>query len=286
MPGRERRGRDDLGAGVEAHQGRWCWSGCGAWGTALWAIGTHLSATGLALAASASAFLRALMPPTTNMEASIGRASSLVTVMAPSYTMRGEPPVTRLWAMCGRYASSRQPEDLIEEFEVVDDRTPAPLAADYNVAPTKEVYAVVERPPTQGQPRAARAPAAGAHVGAGPVVGQGPLHRQPDDQRADGDGRREARLQAGLRRPALPAAGRRLLRVVSHLADQRQGQAGQAALLHPARRRRRPGDGRALRDLARPDAWPTTTPTASGGPARCSPPRPRTRWATSTTGCR
>ena len=45
--------------------------------------------------------------------------------------------------MCGRYASSRQPDDLIEEFEVVADRTPAPLAADYNVAPTKKVYAVV-----------------------------------------------------------------------------------------------------------------------------------------------
>ena len=54
--------------------------------------------------------------------------------------------------MCGRYASSRRPEDLIEEFEVVADRTPAPLAADYNVAPTKEVYAVVERPPSKDSP--------------------------------------------------------------------------------------------------------------------------------------
>lgn len=54
--------------------------------------------------------------------------------------------------MCGRYASSRQPEDLIEEFEVVADRTRAPLAADYNVAPTKEVYAVVERPPSKDSP--------------------------------------------------------------------------------------------------------------------------------------
>lgn len=35
----------------------------------------------------------------------------------------------------------------MEEFEVVDDRVPAPLLADYNVAPTKEVYAVLERPP-------------------------------------------------------------------------------------------------------------------------------------------
>ena len=54
--------------------------------------------------------------------------------------------------MCGRYASSRRPEDLIEEFEVVEDRTPAPLAADYNVAPTKEVYAVLERPPSKESP--------------------------------------------------------------------------------------------------------------------------------------
>jgi putative SOS response-associated peptidase YedK len=50
--------------------------------------------------------------------------------------------------MCGRYASSRRPEDLIEEFEVVESRVPAPLPPDYNVAPTKEVYAVVERPPS------------------------------------------------------------------------------------------------------------------------------------------
>lgn len=56
--------------------------------------------------------------------------------------------------MCGRYASSRRPEDLIEEFEVVADRTSGVLEADYNVAPTKEVYAVVERPPrrTDEQP--------------------------------------------------------------------------------------------------------------------------------------
>jgi putative SOS response-associated peptidase YedK len=54
--------------------------------------------------------------------------------------------------MCGRYASSRSSEDLVEEFDVIEDRTPAPLAADYNVAPTKEVYAVVERPPSKDSP--------------------------------------------------------------------------------------------------------------------------------------
>ena len=53
--------------------------------------------------------------------------------------------------MCGRYASSRRPQDLAEEFEIdeamVKETVAEPLAADYNVAPTKEVYAVVTRPP-------------------------------------------------------------------------------------------------------------------------------------------
>ena len=50
--------------------------------------------------------------------------------------------------MCGRYASSRRPEDLVDEFDIADVRIPAPLPADYNVAPTDPVYAVVERPPS------------------------------------------------------------------------------------------------------------------------------------------
>lgn len=56
--------------------------------------------------------------------------------------------------MCGRYASSSRPEDLIEEFEVVEPRIAAPLEPDFNVAPTKEVYAVMDRPPSResGQP--------------------------------------------------------------------------------------------------------------------------------------
>ncbi len=49
--------------------------------------------------------------------------------------------------MCGRYASSRSPEDLAEEFEVVDPRLDTVLPPDYNVAPTKEVYAVLDRVP-------------------------------------------------------------------------------------------------------------------------------------------
>ncbi|QIX27485.1 SOS response-associated peptidase [Nocardioides sp. JQ2195] len=55
--------------------------------------------------------------------------------------------------MCGRYASSRQPEDLVEEFEVQESLVPAPLEADFNVAPTKEVYAVLERPEKDDRPQ-------------------------------------------------------------------------------------------------------------------------------------
>jgi putative SOS response-associated peptidase YedK len=44
--------------------------------------------------------------------------------------------------MCGRYAASRKPEDLALEFEAVPAGGQPPLAADYNVAPTKDVYVV------------------------------------------------------------------------------------------------------------------------------------------------
>ncbi|TNM47204.1 SOS response-associated peptidase [Nocardioides albidus] len=47
--------------------------------------------------------------------------------------------------MCGRYASSRSPEDLAEEFEVLDPRLERAIAPSWNVAPTDEVYAVMER---------------------------------------------------------------------------------------------------------------------------------------------
>ncbi len=51
--------------------------------------------------------------------------------------------------MCGRYASSRKPEDLVEEFEIRTSKVDEALAPDYNVAPTKPVYAVMERAPSR-----------------------------------------------------------------------------------------------------------------------------------------
>src|ERR671929_1108374 len=44
--------------------------------------------------------------------------------------------------MCGRYAASRSPDDLVVEFEAVRADGQPPLPADYNVAPTKDVHVV------------------------------------------------------------------------------------------------------------------------------------------------
>jgi len=49
--------------------------------------------------------------------------------------------------MCGRYAASANPDDLVEEFEIDRVEPGAGLPPDYNVAPTKDVYAVLTRVP-------------------------------------------------------------------------------------------------------------------------------------------
>ncbi|TFV63669.1 SOS response-associated peptidase [Geodermatophilus sp. DF01-2] len=56
--------------------------------------------------------------------------------------------------MCGRYAASRRPEDLVLEFEAVRAEGQPALPADHNVAPTKDVHVVrwkKERDP-EGRP--------------------------------------------------------------------------------------------------------------------------------------
>lgn len=55
--------------------------------------------------------------------------------------------------MCGRYAASRDPNDLVEEFEVERTEGPGPgdtpdgAAPDFNVAPTKPALVVLSRRP-------------------------------------------------------------------------------------------------------------------------------------------
>jgi putative SOS response-associated peptidase YedK len=54
--------------------------------------------------------------------------------------------------MCGRYASARKKHELLEEFQVEQDAEPdKELNADYNVAPTKNVYAVLSRVPKDAE---------------------------------------------------------------------------------------------------------------------------------------
>ena len=48
--------------------------------------------------------------------------------------------------MCGRYAASASPEDLVEELEVEDDETDGRLEPAWNLAPTDPAAVVLERP--------------------------------------------------------------------------------------------------------------------------------------------
>ena len=58
--------------------------------------------------------------------------------------------------MCGRYASSRKPEDLVGLFQVAAWNPTETLEQDWNVAPTKPVYAVLERPVREQGPEPVR----------------------------------------------------------------------------------------------------------------------------------
>ena len=53
----------------------------------------------------------------------------------------------RLARMCGRYAATANPDDLVEEFEVDADQTGGELQPRYNLAPTDPAPVVVERTP-------------------------------------------------------------------------------------------------------------------------------------------
>src|ERR1700733_13593176 len=60
--------------------------------------------------------------------------------------------------MCGRFASARKRQELLEELGVQRDRVTEPLRPDYNVAPTKPVYAVVTRAARDGADEQAAGP--------------------------------------------------------------------------------------------------------------------------------
>ncbi|MEU1466328.1 SOS response-associated peptidase [Streptomyces sp. NPDC005727] len=51
--------------------------------------------------------------------------------------------------MCGRYVSTRRPQDLAQMFHVDEWPTAEALAPNWNVAPTDDVWAVLERTPRE-----------------------------------------------------------------------------------------------------------------------------------------
>ena len=78
-----------------------------------------------------------------------------------------------MWhVMCGRYAASREPEDLAGLFGVEKWEPEETLAPDWNVAPTKEVYAVLDRPLKDAGRPASGSAAAAAEMGARAVLGE------------------------------------------------------------------------------------------------------------------
>ena len=108
--------------------------------------------------------------------------------------------------MCGRFASARKRQELLEEFGVQRDRVVEPLRPDYNVAPTKPVYAVVTRRPED----------AAKEDGAGPDAAS-PRPKTDGRGRTQGGRGRDGRARGGRALedgPGAEGAGVRELRVV------------------------------------------------------------------------
>ncbi len=83
--------------------------------------------------------------------------------------------------MCGRYASARKRQELLEQFQVQSEHADRELPPDYNVAPTKPVYAVLTRD--------------GGHRDRQPSASAGPAGQPPqDDGSRSGDPVRQLRV--------------------------------------------------------------------------------------------
>jgi putative SOS response-associated peptidase YedK len=115
--------------------------------------------------------------------------------------------------MCGRFASARKRQELLEEFGVQRDRVAEPLRPDYNVAPTKPVYAVVtRRSEDTGKEHAGRPDRAGPD-GAGPDRAAGDQAGEYQAGEPQAGERQAGERQAG-ERQAAEREGVRELRVV------------------------------------------------------------------------
>jgi putative SOS response-associated peptidase YedK len=109
--------------------------------------------------------------------------------------------------MCGRYASARKRIELLEEFSVERDKVAEPLAPDYNVAPTKPVYAVLSRPrrsDRDGDARADNARADNARADSARADSARAENGRDDARTEDGDHRKAERQLRVLRWGLVP----------------------------------------------------------------------------------
>ena len=164
--------------------------------------------------------------------------------------------------MCGRFSASRTAADLVHAFQVdevdgLDELDGGELAASWNVAPTNDVYAVLERPPRgepEAPPRRLLRPVRWGLVPSwakDPKIGSRMINARVETL-ADKPAFKKA---FAARRCVLPADGYYEWYDPTSAGDEptesRQGQAPEAAVLHPPARRRGPGAGRAVRAVAR-----------------------------------
>ncbi len=156
--------------------------------------------------------------------------------------------------MCGRYASARKRIELLEEFSVQNDRVAEDLKPDYNVAPTKPVYAVLTRQPDDRDGAAEQAAADTAARRQLRVVRWGLVPFWAKDVKI-GSRMINARAETVAEKPAFRRAfagrrcllpGRRLLRMAA------AARRAQAADLHQPDGRQLAGARRALRAVAGP----------------------------------
>ena len=115
--------------------------------------------------------------------------------------------------MCGRFASARKRQELLEEFGVQRDRVAEPLRPDYNVAPTKPVYAVVTRRPEDPAKEQGAGPGSAGSGSAGPD-GAGPDGAGPDGAAEHQAGGHQAGEDQAAGHQAAEPEGVRELRVV------------------------------------------------------------------------
>jgi putative SOS response-associated peptidase YedK len=155
--------------------------------------------------------------------------------------------------MCGRYASARKRIELLEEFRVERDRVSEPLEPDYNVAPTKRVYAVMTR-----DQRPSESAAQAAHDA-----------QDRADGRSGGDGPSGVARELRVVRWGLVPFWAKDPKIGSRMINARaETVSSKPAYRHAFKRRRclLPADG--YYEWQRPDGTEADTPGGKGGGAK------------------